>query len=943
MDKSSSGGSTKLSYKTWVPILVACLVVVAAIVLAVVYGTKKTPYIPVPTDDTSGDDISGGYDPGPNPDRYIDPTKKNPPSDVCWAGMYNCHRVNMGYAPLYATYRKGVGSFQPYHVDPSIYTHLAIAFAGVDASGRLTFPGTSPQGISATLGQYVALRDGCAGRFCKKGECADNACEYNCEDYALSQGVCKNDGRSCSAAACKLLWQNFETLAPEPNKYLKVLLSVGGWGLTVAADGTSAFKHVMLNTDGAQDNFIESCLKMCSTYGLNGIDMDIEYPGMPQGNAAKGDPAEIPGYTTMMTRLGLKLHQNGHILTCAVGLGPKVVTKAYEWEKLARAVDYIGLMSYDYFGAFSEKTGPQAGVRADYPKQATADHPATNGKQWGTGEDDRDVFTAGAVEYMHAHGVPYSMMVLGLGAYGRAFTMDTMPSDLTKPWGNSYNRMTEDQWRKDCMPSDFDGCKASAMMQTPRWDLQQFDRFNVLDPPLQTNLDCACGFFSNSFGFLTYYEIMDLVQEQNATVYYDDVSASAYTYLTNGVGATTNTVLVTFDSQKSILEKCKYSLEPVSGDTSERMAGVMIWTSADDDFLDYKYPISTLAFNYIQWGFQTTDHLPDVPDITTRKDYSLGDALVNHTPYRVTCGAPLIPKFSVGGLPWDSPGVLGSYTNIGRDNLGCTFDMPKIMSLPSADIPFTPNSICKTKCDVVTDPVTDGYCWLQPGDKFDLSTFTGNEVNPCKSKYPKVVEPAHCSYDSSLNHCEICNSDTECPGGQCLAGRDSRCVRLSGVCSINAEKPCEKCMTDAECGDANVQGTCVAAKDAGCSNNVTYVGKCSGEVCQACGNSPTGEYVGCVTPSNCRAVAQDSYDGIVGGTNNAQCVKGGVPLGATRVGTCDNEACQPCYITTDGVVGCYDSINNCKCTASADVCAAYNLPHVDANTMETQLGELCAA
>ena len=51
---------------------------------------------------------------------------------------------------------------------------------------------------------------------------------------------------------------------------VKVLLSIGGWGAgnfsEMAADSLKRLK------------FCQSCLKVCKQYGLDGIDMDWEYP-----------------------------------------------------------------------------------------------------------------------------------------------------------------------------------------------------------------------------------------------------------------------------------------------------------------------------------------------------------------------------------------------------------------------------------------------------------------------------------------------------------------------------------------------------------------------------------------------------------------------------------------------------------------------------------------
>ncbi|RHU34526.1 MULTISPECIES: glycosyl hydrolase family 18 protein [unclassified Blautia] len=79
------------------------------------------------------------------------------------------------------------------------------------------------------------------------------------------------------------------------NPELKIVLSVGGWG----ADGFSQSAR----TKEGRERFAASALAIVKEYGLDGIDIDWEYPGTSLAGIAS-DRSDKENYTLLLAELG---------------------------------------------------------------------------------------------------------------------------------------------------------------------------------------------------------------------------------------------------------------------------------------------------------------------------------------------------------------------------------------------------------------------------------------------------------------------------------------------------------------------------------------------------------------------------------------------------------------------------------------------------------------
>ena len=184
----------------------------------------------------------------------------------------------------------------------------------------------------------------------------------------------------------------------QQNPSLTVLVSVGGWG------GSGGFSDMAL-TAASRARFIDSVVRFITRYKLDGLDIDWEYPGLVgAGNTFR--PQDKENYTALLRDLRARfdheekqLHR--HLLTSVAVGGNADFIEHTEMAAVARAVDTVNLMTYDYYGPDEDKiSGNHAPLFTD---------PA----------DPKAISAERTVRAYEAAGVPASKLLLGLPFYGK--------------------------------------------------------------------------------------------------------------------------------------------------------------------------------------------------------------------------------------------------------------------------------------------------------------------------------------------------------------------------------------------------------------------------------------------------------------------------------------------------------------------------------------------
>jgi chitinase len=183
------------------------------------------------------------------------------------------------------------------------------------------------------------------------------------------------------------------------NPDLKVLLSIGGWG-------AGNFSEAAL-TDASRARFADTALALVRKYDLDGLDIDWEYPAHP-GPGISHRPEDKQNFTLLLQALRAKLDALGaskggrrYLLTIAAADGE--AARGLEIARISEVLDWINLMTYDFYGSLTPTTGHHASLYRS--------HTAAPGSRT----------TEQAVDEFLQAGTPPRKLNVGLAFYGRAF------------------------------------------------------------------------------------------------------------------------------------------------------------------------------------------------------------------------------------------------------------------------------------------------------------------------------------------------------------------------------------------------------------------------------------------------------------------------------------------------------------------------------------------
>ncbi|MYM71142.1 chitinase [Duganella sp. FT134W] len=155
----------------------------------------------------------------------------------------------------------------------------------------------------------------------------------------------------------------------------KVVISVGGW------NWSNRFSNVAASAS-ARANFIASSLQAMRRYGLDGVDLDWEYPGEAGVPCVAGEvcarPQDRQNFVVLARELRAAFDQAGkqdskhYTITIAAGGNGNYVGDGAWVKELARSLDWINIMAYDYHMPWEKSTGHHAALFADVRDPATA-------------------------------------------------------------------------------------------------------------------------------------------------------------------------------------------------------------------------------------------------------------------------------------------------------------------------------------------------------------------------------------------------------------------------------------------------------------------------------------------------------------------------------------------------------------------------------------------
>lgn len=248
------------------------------------------------------------------------------------------------YHTNWSQYRPGLGKFKPANIDPSLCTHLIYAFATIKNNQLATF-------------------------------------EWNDEQ----------------------LYQEFNALKAK-NPSLKTLLAVGGWN-----QASTDFSPMVSSAD-TRATFVTTSITFLRTNGFDGLDLDWEYPSL-----RRGKDTDKANFATLCKELRQAYEEEARmsdkerlLVTAAVAAGKSNIDPAYDVPALAKYLDFISIMTYDFHGGSWEKsTGHNSPL---FPR---ADEKG----------DQRRLNIDFAAHYWVSLGANKEQLNIGLATYGRGYTL----------------------------------------------------------------------------------------------------------------------------------------------------------------------------------------------------------------------------------------------------------------------------------------------------------------------------------------------------------------------------------------------------------------------------------------------------------------------------------------------------------------------------------------
>jgi chitinase len=173
---------------------------------------------------------------------------------------------------------------------------------------------------------------------------------------------------------------------------LKVMISFGGWSACAPCSALFA-------SETHRKNFAATTVALLKKYGLDGIDLDWEYPAIEGFPGHRYDASDKTHFTALLQALRNEMG-NDYILSFAAGGFIKYLEQSIDWPAVMPLVDFVNLMTYDLVGGYATTTGHHT--------------PLYSYRQ---GQESTDV----CVSWLLAHKVPAAKLVTGAAFYARVW------------------------------------------------------------------------------------------------------------------------------------------------------------------------------------------------------------------------------------------------------------------------------------------------------------------------------------------------------------------------------------------------------------------------------------------------------------------------------------------------------------------------------------------
>ncbi len=174
---------------------------------------------------------------------------------------------------------------------------------------------------------------------------------------------------------------------------VRVIVALGGWGQS------AGFPPMAADT-AARRRFVQNLLDFCLANGYDGVDLDWEYPA---------NAADSANFTSLVRAMRVVFSTVNTPLSISLAVPSTSWSgKWFNVSALKEWVDWFGVMTYDYYGSWTTKAGPNSALYGNF---------STNTEGW---------IDYSLSYYTVTRGIPAGQILIGLPFYGWVFNAPTM-------------------------------------------------------------------------------------------------------------------------------------------------------------------------------------------------------------------------------------------------------------------------------------------------------------------------------------------------------------------------------------------------------------------------------------------------------------------------------------------------------------------------------------
>ena len=261
---------------------------------------------------------------------------------------------------------------------------------------------------------------------------------------------------------------------------LQVIAAIGGWGTDGFSDAAA--------TPASRYNFARQARDLVNQYGLDGIDIDWEYPGSSAAGI-KSSPQDRENFTLLLTALRDVLGNNAWLSVAGTGDSAYIRNSA-EIANIAPLINYFNLMSYDFTAGETDENGRKHQANL-YPSDLSLP---------GYSIDDM-------VNNLIESGMPSEKILLGVPFYGR------LGATITK----SYDELRKNYINKNGYEVAFDKqAQVPYLVKNRKFVMSYDDALSIFLNGQYVLRNCLGGIFSWTS---TYDQANILAKSMNESIY----------------------------------------------------------------------------------------------------------------------------------------------------------------------------------------------------------------------------------------------------------------------------------------------------------------------------------------------------------------------------------------------------------------------------------------